>query len=507
MDINLPYQQQRLSQEEHHPPDTYRHVNKDLDIPPDEYPDWYKEGHYDLTIIYADEDEEKAYALERLIKRLVPHMPDGKPPKVVMGIYKMHANSQLEELDILLQKSTHYFLLISDAFITNALCKLKKDEIIMECINDIDRRYKVVPVILQELTQKLPFGLKSLVPMQFKKKPLSWSDSTSHVLDGITLGNIDKYDRRCLSQLEGKLLTDFPQRRKREEEDKFKLEEWLESQKISRKQSKTGASRPDQEKLPSPQKDPAPPPQQTVYNITANIVQIGDRNVANAVGSPTVEDVAADEEYEFVDEADGDRVNYSRHYSVDETTARRDICQETGLDKLAHPVIDAIHPNMSVKAKACRDKPIQENVAKCVPEEKELHEMFPEVMPTKLMNPVESPPVQTKDAPDLHTLRMPPQADIMWTDSADCESTHPLAAINRAGIAISCQTVTGTRMKDWVGNLTKNEPKKLYMAAMPACWGSQSLCVKASRMYSVAHLRLLQGYHRGARKIWYHMKP
>ena len=120
--------------------------------------------HCNGAIVNCENDKEVAF--KNLLDHIVEPVDENSPCLCPIDSV-MFANSGLEQVELLLEKSTFIFLLVMDTFIDDLLCRMLKDELVSYTIENCDERWKIIPVSPWKLTKRVHFYLIDTIQCTF----------------------------------------------------------------------------------------------------------------------------------------------------------------------------------------------------------------------------------------------------------------------------------------------------------------------------------------------------
>ena len=190
----------------------------DADIPPE-----FKEGQYDVLLLYADADRKDAIKFKKILERFI--LVDGEPARIcVVDENFPWIQSQFEHMDEAIRRSTHIFLYVTELFCNDNWAAMQKDSVLMTSIEDPDKRWCVVPLYLdgkRNKRYKVPFGINALkgidVRLMLNEQPVGDIKVDRFVPDQFIVDNI----RNMIS-------CQLHLRRAREKDDEQNLRDWKE---------------------------------------------------------------------------------------------------------------------------------------------------------------------------------------------------------------------------------------------------------------------------------------
>ena len=199
------------------PPQPPNTIN-DADIPPE-----FKEGQYDVLLLYADADRTDAMKFKKILERFI--LVDGESARIcVVDENFPWIQSQFAHMDEAIRRSTHIFLYVTEVFCNDSWASMQKDSVLMTSIEDPDKRWCVVPLYLdgkRNKRYKVPFGINGLkgidVRLMLNQQPVSEIKVDQLTPDPFIVDNIRNMIS-CQLQL----------RRAREKDDEQKLRDWKE---------------------------------------------------------------------------------------------------------------------------------------------------------------------------------------------------------------------------------------------------------------------------------------
>lgn len=208
---------------------------KQIVIDPHEYKEEFKEGQFDIVLVYSESDRDEALAfMEILIKYIT--LLDGKPPLICVLDQNAHLNyinSRFKHMEEALRRSTYMFLFLTKDFCGDNWAQLQRDECLMESIHNSEKKWCVVPILTKsrkEADYQLPFGLRALKGVEI-----------SHMLRGKTLNSVDvnalgpkDVDPFFLKNMTKMLNDRIYLRKEREKRQEVSLQNWVKEEKHRR---------------------------------------------------------------------------------------------------------------------------------------------------------------------------------------------------------------------------------------------------------------------------------
>ncbi len=147
-------------------------------IPEDEYPDELKEKQFDICIIYAEDDVDKALSFKEFLEDHI-RLSNGSPPKMCLldkTDSLTYITSKIKHLEEAMKRSTYVFLYITRVFCEDNWAEMQKDECLMESLTNPLKQWCVVPVTTQprrggdpEKKYSIPWGLRCLKPIDLAR--------------------------------------------------------------------------------------------------------------------------------------------------------------------------------------------------------------------------------------------------------------------------------------------------------------------------------------------------
>ena len=80
-----------------------------MEIPKEDYPDWFKEGHFDALLVHCAKDTESAHCFKDFIRRIIDPFEDPQYPKICLLNPSHGFSEDLRRVDRLVDKSTYVF--------------------------------------------------------------------------------------------------------------------------------------------------------------------------------------------------------------------------------------------------------------------------------------------------------------------------------------------------------------------------------------------------------------
>ena len=201
----------------------------DSQIDPADYPDWFTEGEYDAAIIYHSKNRKEACAFKELLTRLVNNEGEEQEedhfPRLCMVEDFKFSTGKLQQLQMLINKSTFIFLYVTDNFLNDEYCQMQKDELIMSTIEDYDSRWKLIPVIPRRPRLRIPLGLKALNAISLSR--LDYLGDIASSFKTLELCNICHYDRFFVANMQKLFTRKKHLRKQREGRNLINLRLWI----------------------------------------------------------------------------------------------------------------------------------------------------------------------------------------------------------------------------------------------------------------------------------------
>ena len=130
-----------------------------MEIPTEDYPDWFKEGQFDALLVHCARDTDAAHCFRDFIQRITESNEDPQYPKIGLLNPSHRVTEDLLRVDRLVNKSTYVFMLVTDNFLEDPFCQMMQDELIMTTICNGDERWKVIPT---HPVNKIPLGIRAI---------------------------------------------------------------------------------------------------------------------------------------------------------------------------------------------------------------------------------------------------------------------------------------------------------------------------------------------------------
>ena len=196
-----------------------------MDIPKEDYPDWFKEGHFDALLVHCSNDTDSAHCFKNFLQRITESVEDPDYPKICLLNPSQGYNEDLRRVERLVDKSTYVFLLITDNFLEDPFCQMMQDELIMTTICNGDERWKVIPVYPTRPVNRIPLGIRAINAISLSK--IIYTGSMTSTLPILTKDNIVQFDRFFAEYLQNLFASKQHLRSKRENADLKRLDQWL----------------------------------------------------------------------------------------------------------------------------------------------------------------------------------------------------------------------------------------------------------------------------------------
>lgn len=195
-------------------------------------PEWYTEGQFDALLICTTADKAAACAFTEFIKNTVYRPGERCPRFATLDSLACGANG-LKRVQYLMDKSTFVFMYITDYFLTDDVCQLLVDEIVMDSVRAGDCRWRLIPVVPRKLVQPMIMGLKSLNALSLERLMVCpRAEDSFNAVNADTLEYVDSYFAKNIRKLfEDRLY--LLQRRLHMDEIKFKF--WAHTHGLSAK--------------------------------------------------------------------------------------------------------------------------------------------------------------------------------------------------------------------------------------------------------------------------------
>ena len=87
-----------------------------MEIPTEDYPDWFKEGQFDALLVHCARDTDAAHCFRDFIQRITESNEDPQYPKICLLNPSHGVTEDLRFVDRLVNKSTYVFMLVTDNF-------------------------------------------------------------------------------------------------------------------------------------------------------------------------------------------------------------------------------------------------------------------------------------------------------------------------------------------------------------------------------------------------------
>lgn len=211
---------------------TQRHSIVTMEIPMEDYPDWFKEGHFDGLLVHCARDTESAQCFKDFLRRIIESSEDPDYPKICLLNPSDGYSEDLRHVERLVDKSTYIFLLITDNFLEDCFCQMMQDELIMTTVCNNDDRWKVIPVYLTRPANRIPLGIRAINAISLSR--FAYTGSMMSLLPILTKDNIGQFDRFLAKHLQNIFASKQHLRTRREEADLKRLECWLSQEREKR---------------------------------------------------------------------------------------------------------------------------------------------------------------------------------------------------------------------------------------------------------------------------------
>ena len=196
-----------------------------MDIPREDYSDWFKEGQYDAILVHSEKDAESAHCFKDFLMRIIDCKDEPLYPKICLLDSSATLSDDLQRVERLVDKSTHALLLITDNFFTDPFCQMLQDELIMTTICNGDERWKVIPVYPRRPINRIPLGIRAINALSLSR--LIFSSSMVSTLPILNRDNVSQFDRYFVKQVQNIFDSKKTLRLKREDADLKRLELWI----------------------------------------------------------------------------------------------------------------------------------------------------------------------------------------------------------------------------------------------------------------------------------------
>ena len=189
--------------------------------------------HYDVLLIYCDQDKSNALKFKELLQNFITlddeNSISGCPPSVCVLDRNDNLewiNSKFDHLEEALKRSTYIFLFVTPTFCQDAWAALQKDEVLMESIDNEEKRWCVVPIHTAPKHSKqyvTPFGLRSLKGIDISQMLRKHKTLDTVEVEELKESDIDKY---FLSNTKRMLNVRHHLKLEREKEQAKELKKW-----------------------------------------------------------------------------------------------------------------------------------------------------------------------------------------------------------------------------------------------------------------------------------------
>lgn len=203
-----------------------------MEIPKQDYPDWYLEGHFDVLLVHCAADTESAQCFKDFLWRISDSPEDPLYPKICLLNPSQGFSEDLRRVERLVDKSTFVFLLITDNFLEDSFCRMMQDELIMTTICNGDERWKVIPVYPKRPANRIPLGIRAINAISLSR--LIFTGSMTTTLPILTKDNLGQLDRFFAIYLRNLFGGKKHLRLQREETDLKRLHLWISAEKEKR---------------------------------------------------------------------------------------------------------------------------------------------------------------------------------------------------------------------------------------------------------------------------------
>ena len=203
-----------------------------MEIPTEDYPDWFKEGQFDALLVHCARDTDAAHCFRDFIQRITESNEDPQYPKICLLNPSHGVTEDLRRVDRLVNKSTYVFMLVADNFLEDPFCQMMQDELIMTTICNGDERWKVIPVYPTRPVNKIPLGIRAINAISLSR--IIYTGSMTSTLPILTRDNIAQFDRYFAKYLQNLFANKQHLRIRREEVDLRRLKLWLSQEREKR---------------------------------------------------------------------------------------------------------------------------------------------------------------------------------------------------------------------------------------------------------------------------------
>ena len=196
-----------------------------MEIPKEDYPDWFKEGQFDALLVHCARDIDSAHCFKDFLRRITESPDDPDYPKICLLNPSRGYNDDLRCIERLVDKSTYVFLLITDNFLEDPFCQMMQDELIMTTICNGDERWKMIPVYPTRPANRIPLGIRAINAISLSR--IIYTGSMTSTLPILTRDNIGQFDHFFAKYLQNLFACKQHLRIRREETDLKRLQLWL----------------------------------------------------------------------------------------------------------------------------------------------------------------------------------------------------------------------------------------------------------------------------------------
>ena len=203
-----------------------------MEIPKEDYPDWFKEGQFDALLVHCARDTDAAHCFRDFIQRITGSNEDSQYPKICLLNPSHGVTEDLRRVDRLVNKSTFVFMLVTDNFLEDPFCQMMQDELIMTTICNGGERWKVIPVYPTRPVNKIPLGIRAINAISLSR--IIYTGSMTSTLPILTRDNLVQFDRFFAKYMQNLFDGKHHLRLRREEAELKKLELWLSQEREKR---------------------------------------------------------------------------------------------------------------------------------------------------------------------------------------------------------------------------------------------------------------------------------
>ena len=200
------------------------HRFKAMSLTPDDLPPQLKEGQFDITLFYSEDDRNEALTFKAIIEK---YIKVGNQHATVCTIdqHLTWIQPVVGHLEEAIRRSSFAFLYVTDSFREGRWTELQKDECLMESIYNNDKAWFTVPVYTSRHQKHLRLtglsGVKGIDLYRLVLHRMADLDA-----DALNLKSSD-FDTRYLESITTMISAALPKRLKREMEQREAISKWL----------------------------------------------------------------------------------------------------------------------------------------------------------------------------------------------------------------------------------------------------------------------------------------